>query len=74
MVEIHHDALRRGQSVLLVDDLLATGGTLVACAELVELLDARVRECAVVIGLPDLGGRKRLHDYPVFSLVTFEGD
>lgn len=74
VVEIHHDALARGQSVLVVDDLLATGGTLLACAKLVELLGAQVRECAVVIELPDLGGRKRLRDYRVFSMVSFEGD
>jgi adenine phosphoribosyltransferase len=74
VVEIHHDALQRDQSVVLVDDLLATGGTLLASAKLVEMLEAVVLECAVVIELPDLGGRRRLRDYPVFSLVDFEGE
>jgi adenine phosphoribosyltransferase len=74
VVEIHHDALRRGQEVLLVDDLLATGGTLLASAKLVELLGAEVLECAVVIELPDLGGRERLRSYKVFSMVSFAGD
>lgn len=72
VVEIHHDALAPEQPVLLVDDLLATGGTLLASAKLVELLGAVVRECAVVIELPALGGRKRLRNYEVFSMVTFE--
>lgn len=74
IVEIHHDALQRDQSVVLVDDLLATGGTLLASAKLVELLQATVHECAVIIELPALGGRERLRGYRVFSQVTFEGD
>lgn len=74
VVEIHRDALGHDQSVLLVDDLLATGGTLLASAKLVELLGAVVRECAVVVELPALGGRTRLRDYDVFSMVAFEGD
>ena len=73
-VEIHADALSEGDRVLLIDDLLATGGTLLASAKLAEMLGAQVHECAVVIELPDLGGRRRLHDYEVFSLVIFEGD
>lgn len=74
VVEIHHDALKRDQSVVLVDDLLATGGTLLASAKLVEMLQASVHECAVVIELPALGGRDRLRGYRVYSQVTFEGD
>lgn len=74
IVEIHHDALQRPQAVVMVDDLLATGGTLLASAKLVELLQATVHECAVIIELPALGGRERLRGYRVFSQVTFEGD
>lgn len=74
VVEIHRDALTAGRRVLLVDDLLATGGTLLASAKLVEMLGAVVQECAVVIELPALGGRGRLKDYKVFSMVTFEGE
>lgn len=74
IVEIHHDALQRDQAVVMVDDLLATGGTLLASAKLVELLQATVHECAVIIELPALGGRERLRGYRVFSQVTFEGD
>ena len=74
VVEIHRDALRPDQRVLLVDDLLATGGTLLASARLVEMLGAVVHECAVVIELPALGGRRSLRDYQVFSMVTFDGE
>lgn len=74
IVEIHRDALQPRRSVLLVDDLLATGGTLRASAKLVELLGASVHECAVIIELPALEGRERLRGYPVFSQVTFDGD
>lgn len=74
VVEIHHDALKADQSVVLVDDLLATGGTLLASAKLVELLEAVVHECAVIIELPALGGRTKLRDYQVYSQVAFEGD
>jgi len=73
VVEIHRDALGPDRRVLLVDDLLATGGTLLASAKLVEMLGAVVHECAVVVELPALGGRGRLRDYRVFSMVTFEG-
>lgn len=74
IVEIHRDALQRDQSVVLVDDLLATGGTLLASAKLVELLQATVHECAVIVELPALGGRERLRGYRVFSQITFEGE
>jgi len=74
VVEIHHDALTPDQSVVLVDDLLATGGTLLASAKLVELLQAVVHECAVIIELPALGGRERLRGYRVFSQLAFDGE
>jgi adenine phosphoribosyltransferase len=70
-LEIHQDALDRGQRVLVVDDLLATGGTAVAAAKLVELLGARVHELAFLIELAGLGGRERLGDYSVLSLLQF---
>lgn len=74
VVEIHEDALEDNQSVVVIDDLLATGGTLLAACKLVEMLGAKVSECAVVVELSDLNGRRRLKDYDVFSLVEFEGD
>ena len=71
VVEIHKDAVTPGQGVLIVDDLLATGGTLAATAELVEKAGGRVESLALVIELSELGGRTRLHGYDVFSLVQY---
>lgn len=74
-VEIHKDAVSPGQSVLVMDDLLATGGTLLASIELLKRVGATVIGCAVVIDLPDLGGSKKIEaaGYPVFSLVNYPG-
>ena len=74
-VEIHKDALAPGQSVLVMDDLLATGGTLLASIELLKKMGAKVVGCAVVIDLPDLGGSKKVRDagYPVFSILDYPG-
>lgn len=76
VVEIHEDALQAGQKVLLVDDLLATGGTAEAGIKLIERLGAQVVGCAFVIDLPDLGGRERLEalGMDVHALCAFEGD
>lgn len=76
IMEVHDDALQAGENVLLVDDLLATGGTAEAGIKLVERLGAVVVGCAFVIDLPDLGGRKRLEGLgmDVHALCTFEGD
>jgi adenine phosphoribosyltransferase len=71
-LDIHEDALKRGQKALIVDDLLATGGTANATAKLVELLGAEVHAMAFVIELEFLKGRDRLRDYDVLSLVTYE--
>ncbi|MBN1532280.1 MAG: adenine phosphoribosyltransferase [Spirochaetes bacterium] len=75
-VEIHVDAVREGERVLLVDDLLATGGTSIAGARLIEKLGGRVVEIAFIVDLPDVGGRKALREagYPMFALCEFEGD
>jgi adenine phosphoribosyltransferase len=70
-LEIHEDALRPGQRVLIVDDLLATGGTLAACCSLVRDLGATIEAVAVLIELVELGGRARLGDYPVFSVISY---
>jgi adenine phosphoribosyltransferase len=70
-VEIHADALTPGQRVVIVDDVLATGGTAAATAELVERLGGVVAGIAVLIELTGLGGRDRLADYPVTSLLTY---
>jgi len=73
-VEIHCDAVARGERVLIVDDLIATGGTAQAAARLVQQLGGEVHELAFVVELPDLGGRQALAGYSVFSLVSFAGD
>ena len=71
-LEIHTDAIKHGDVVLIVDDLIATGGTARATVELVEKQGANVLECAFIIALPELGGDKKLGK-PSYSLVSFEG-
>ncbi len=75
VVEIHEDALQPGERVLLVDDLLATGGTAEAGIRLLERLGAEIIGCAFVVDLPDLGGRKKLEamGMAIHSLCEFEG-
>jgi adenine phosphoribosyltransferase len=75
-VEVHTDALQPGARVLLVDDLLATGGTALAAATLVEKLGGVVAEMAFIVNLPDVGGETQLKDkgYSLFCLTEFEGD
>ena len=70
-LEIHEDAFRPGDRVLVADDLLATGGTMAAVVELVQELGAEVVECAFMAELEFLNGRKRLPDGRVFSLLKF---
>ena len=72
-IEIHKDAIQKGQKVVLVDDLIATGGTMKAAAELVEELGAEVVKMLFLIELAGLEGRKVLSDYDVASVVTYEG-
>lgn len=72
-VEIHVDAVPPGERVVVVDDLIATGGTAGAAVALVRQLGGEVVECAFVIELAGLHGRERLGDVPVFALVTYEG-
>lgn len=75
-IEIHKDAIEKGQRVLIVDDLIATGGTARASANLVKKLHGHVVELAFIVDLPDLGGRKKLEDagYSVYAQTEFEGD
>ncbi|MGD8451585.1 MAG: adenine phosphoribosyltransferase [Phycisphaerae bacterium] len=68
-LEIHEDAVHDGQSVLVVDDLLATGGTLGACCQLVSGLKATVLAVVVLVELVALRGRERLSEYPVHSII-----
>jgi len=75
-IEIHTDAIQKGDRVLLVDDLIATGGTAEAAAGLIQDMGGIVVECCFVIDLPDIGGRARLEKqgHKVFALCEFEGD
>ena len=72
-IEIHKDAITPGQRVVLVDDLLATGGTMEANIRLVEQLGGKVVKIVFLIELAGLGGRKRLADYNIDSAVIYEG-
>lgn len=71
-LDIHEDGLKRGNRIVIVDDLLATGGTAMAAAKLVEMLGARVHKIVFVVELGFLKGRDRLRDYEVLSLVLYE--
>lgn len=71
-IEMHTDAIKRGDRVLLIDDLLATGGTMKAACELVEKAGGIVAGCAFIIHLAGLQGEKYLDKYPLFTLVTYD--
>ena len=71
-LEMHADAIVGGQRVLLVDDLLATGGTMKACCDLVKQLGGDIAGIAVLIELQGLGGREKLRPYDVHSVVRYE--
>ena len=71
---MHADAIRKGERVLIVDDLIATGGTIGATIKLVETLGGEVVECAFVVELPDLKGREQIKGYNIFALTAFEGE
>jgi len=75
-IELHVDAITAGERVLLVDDLIATGGTAEAAAKLIQKLGGEVVEIAFVVDLPDLGGRKRLaaQGHSVFAICEFAGE
>ncbi len=70
-LEIHQDAFEPGSRVLIVDDLIATGGTAAATAQLVEQLDCTLVSFAFIIELTDLGGRHRLPDVPINAMVQY---
>jgi adenine phosphoribosyltransferase len=74
-VELHTDAVKAGDRVLLIDDLIATGGTMMAGKKLLEKLGAHVMEGAAIVDLPELGGSDRLRaaGLPLFTLIDFAG-
>ena len=76
VVEIHKDAIAEGDRVLLVDDLIATGGTAAAAISLIQRLGGNIVECSFVVDLPQLGGRQLLEGLgqKVFALCEFEGE
>lgn len=70
-IEMHQDAIQKGDKILIVDDLLATGGTALATSQLIEKMGGKVAECAFVVELGFLNGRKKLEGKEIFSLVKF---
>ena len=70
-IEMHQDAIEKGDKILIVDDLLATGGTALATSQLIEKMGGKVAECAFVVELEFLNGRKKLEGKEIFSLVKF---
>ncbi|MEX1300065.1 MAG: adenine phosphoribosyltransferase [Desulfotignum sp.] len=73
-LEMHEDAIVPGEKVVIVDDLIATGGTVGAAVKLVKKLGADLVECAFVVELPDLQGREQINGCQVFALAEFEGE
>jgi len=73
-IEVHTDAIRPGENVLVIDDLIATGGSSKAAVDLVERLGGKVIECAFIVDLPDLKGKEKLLGYDIFTMVEFEGE
>lgn len=75
IIEMHEDAIRRGERILIVDDLIATGGTAEAAVKLLRQIGADIVSASFVIDLPDLGGRAKLEalNVPVHTLIAFEG-
>ena len=72
-VEMHKDAVKPGQKVVIVDDLIATGGTVEACVKMVEALGGQVVKIVFLMELAGLKGRERLKDYDVASVICYEG-
>ena len=74
VIEMHSDAIKPGQRAVIIDDLIATGGTVRAAARLVERLGGTVAKAIFLIELPALGGRENLKEYEVESVVQFDGE
>ncbi len=74
VIEIHADAIKKGQRILVVDDLLATGGTASTAAKLVEKCGAKVIECIFLVELLGLKGRAKLKNYKIHSILKYEGE
>lgn len=73
-LEMHKDSINSGERVVIVDDLIATGGTIGATVKLVRQLGGDIVECAFLVELPDLHGRKQIEDCKIFTMMEFEGE
>jgi len=73
-VEIHQDAILKGENIVIIDDLIATGGTVAAAVNLVEKLGGKIVECAFLVELPDLKGALKLKNNNIFSMIKFDGE
>jgi adenine phosphoribosyltransferase len=75
-IELHVDSIKKGDNVLLVDDLIATAGTACASADLITRIGGKIFECVFIVELPDLKGKEKLEErgYKMFSLVKFSGE
>jgi len=73
-VEMHADAIATGEKVVIIDDLIATGGTIEAAVKLVKKLGGDILECGFIVELPDLKGREKINGQKIFTICEFEGD
>lgn len=73
-LEMHEDSIKPGERVVIIDDLIATGGTVGATVKLVKKLGAEIVECGFIVELPDLNGRAQVNNTPVYALTKFEGE
>ena len=73
-VEMHADAITKGEKVVIIDDLIATGGTIEAAVKLVKKLGGDILECAFIVELPELKGRDKIKDQKIFTICEFEGE
>ena len=73
-VEMHADAITEGEKVVIIDDLIATGGTIEAAVKLVKKLGGNILECGFIVELPELKGRQKIKDQNIFTICEFEGE
>jgi len=73
-VEMHADAIAEGEKVVIIDDLIATGGTIEAAVKLVNQLGGEILECGFIVELPDLKGREKIKTEKIFTMCDFEGE
>jgi adenine phosphoribosyltransferase len=73
-VEMHEDSITEGEKVVIIDDLIATGGTIEAAVKLVKKLGGDILECGFIVELPELKGRDKIKDQNIFTICEFEGE